>query len=270
MKIDPDRPSKVFLEPGESVWLEPGAMLAFQNCTMKTQWVTGSIFAKCRQYLQGGEHLFRNQFQATDDDAWVSIEEQMPGQIRTETVKAGEPALMIRRGAYLGHTDKVQFETKWLGTAGALKGKGMAVLKASAKEGEGTVFFHTHGSIVEKISVDPELGPVIVDNDMILAYSENLESSVRRPGKGAGSFLCSSEGLVTEFKGKGVVYVASGQQTGSDNLVTGVFKEASQKIGDYLAMGIVASVPVGYYWLTRGVNPFDVVSAVLHAYLKKD
>ena len=247
------------LREGETIVIEPGGMLAYQNCAMATHLAAGSVWEKLKNYWVGGELLWRNSFTALNGGGWIALEEQMPGQVKREDLEEGKPALMIRRGAYLASSENVKFETQFLGLSGYFSGKGTAVLRASVPEGKGQVFFHASGCKIQELAVRAESGPVIIDNEMILAYSENLECHLKNPGGTASSLLFSGEGLVCEFRGDGVVYVASGRQTGRDNLVDEAFRQTAMQISGYCVKaaflaGFVGLGTLAFYHYT-GINP---------------
>lgn len=258
MRVDPIKSNRFFLEEQESLLLEPGAMLAFQNCGMKTELAAGGIFQKLRLYFLGGEPLFRNRLTAENGKAWISLEEQMPGQIQTEVLRGGEPGLIIRNGAYLGHTGPVHLDTQYQGIKGYMEGKGFTGIRAQVKEGEGTVLFHTSGAKVEKILVDPANKAVTIDNEMILAYSENLNCKLVRLGRGMAKSFCSGEGLACEFRGKGVVYVSTGGQEREKTLANLVCERTSIQLYSYMKWALVGSAALAAYgayaYFTRGEN----------------
>src|SRR5690606_35979374 len=115
---------------------------------------------------------------------WIALEEKLPGQVVSKDLNSNESALMIRRSAWLASTPNVELETKYLGLTGFLKGQGIATIRASVKEGEGKVYFHATDGVVKAFHIHPEDGKVTIDNDMILAYSENLTSELTRVGTG--------------------------------------------------------------------------------------
>jgi uncharacterized protein (AIM24 family) len=226
-------------------------MLAYQNCAMATHFAAGSLWEKLKSYALGGELLWRNSFTAQKGGGWIALEEQMPGQIVMQDLSPDRPALMIRGGAYLASNDNVQFETRYLGLSGYFAGKGTAVQRAFVEEGTGKVFFHADGCTVRALPVRPEDGPLIVDNDMILAYSENLACELKNPGSSTSSFLFSGEGMVCEFSGDGIVYVASGTQTGRSNFLGAT----AMKAGAYAAaaigvVGVAAAACYGFQAVT--------------------
>lgn len=258
------------LKEGQALIVEPGAMLAYQNCTIQTMLTTGSIWKKFKTYFLGGETVFENKFTANKNGGWIALEENLHGQIASKNLLPKEPPLMIRRSAYLASTPNVHFNVKYLGISGYMKGQGIASLGTYVNENEGKVWFHAQEGVVRSFEVHQETGPIIVDNDMILAYSGTLESTLRKMG-GIFSSIFSGEGLVCEFKGDGVVYVSSGSQTGSDNLFTLSMKETAERISLYISniisITITSSILGGLFYYYTGRNPIEIVTKFALAYM---
>ncbi|GEM_PF-4672512 len=203
--------NRIELKAGESLSVEPGAMLAYSNCEMRTGLAAGGIFQKARMFVLGGESLIQNQFTAKEGGGWVALEEHMPGQIMKKSLSPGESPLMIRRSALIAATPNINLDAKYLGLSGYFKGQGISMLCAKGEKGNGDVYFHTTEGVVRSFRVRAHEGPVFVDNNMILAYSDSLDATVTAAGQNTTSYLFSGEGLVTKFEGDGIVYVGSAE-----------------------------------------------------------
>jgi uncharacterized protein (TIGR00266 family) len=265
--------NQIPLKEGESLVIEPGGMLAHKNCTIKTNFLAGSFWEKLKRYTLGGETLFRNTFTAQKNGGWISLEEHLPGQIVTKTLTPHDSALMIRRTALLASTPNVQFQTKYLGLSGYMKGQGFATNRSFVEKDPGQVYFHAHDGVVRTFRIRPEDGPVIIDNDMVLAYSENLDIHLKKVGSVASSIF-SGEGLVCEFKGDGVVYVASGSQTGRETILDIGMRRAANKIGEYTATTIFATgsatIVGGLFYYYTGSNPLRAAMFILRNIILRD
>lgn len=225
--------SLISLSEGQSLVVEPKGMLAFKNCSIKTKFWAENFWNCLKVYWLGGETLLRNTFTALPGGGWIALEEHMPGQIVSQKLNPAEPALIIRRSALLATTPNVKLKTRFLGFSGYLKGQGFTAIRAHVEKGEGNVLFHVDHGTVQSFKVNKEQGPLIVDNQDIIAYSENLETSLKRIGKKTKIILFSGEGLVCEFKGDGIVYASSGIQTGTDNLLSLALKTTVAKINQF-------------------------------------
>jgi len=260
----------ISLNEGEKVVIEPGGMLAYRNCEMKTHMAAGTIWEKLKSYTLGGELLWRNTFQALPGGGWVELEEQMPGQIKMEELSPEKPALMIRRGAYLASSDNVKFDTQYLGLSGYFSGKGISAIRASVSEGKGKVFFHADGCGVKEFAIRSEEGPMTIDNDMILAYSDNLSCELKNPGSSTHSFLFSGEGLVCEFKGDGVVYVAAGkpgQTTLINEMMGATVSKVSSVIAGLVFLGAIGAVGTMIFRYYTGMNPIEALAWKAYDYI---
>ena len=86
----------------------------------------------------------------------------------------------------------------WLGRAGLLR------LRAS---GRGQLWFGSYGAIeARQVGSDEEDGELIVDTGHLVAHTAGLRVSLRL-SSGLLASVLSGEGLVTRFRGRGVVYV---------------------------------------------------------------
>lgn len=224
MKVDPNQnyiqtaydAHRIPLKEGQSIVVEPTAMLACHNVDVKTG-TKDNACALASRYFFGGESLFRNVFTAKQGGGWIAFEEELPGQIGTYTLAPGT-SLMMAKGAFVAADSNVKVTIIYGGISGWWKGLGFAKQKATVKEGEnGRVFFDTAKGVVKEIKITREDGPIIVDNDNTIAHSGELTVTVRKLG-GVFSTLFSGEGTVNEFRGNGSIFVGSGEKDVSHNV----------------------------------------------------
>ena len=207
---------KIFLNEGESLNVESSAMLACRNVEIETGF-NGSLFSVFKRYFFGGESLFQNSFKAKNGGGWIALEEAVPGQINAYELKTGK-TLTVGRGAYVASDSNVKISTDFAGILGWRNGLGLVKLKASINNGDrGRVFFNSREGIAKVIKINQEDGPIIVDNNNLVAYTDDLEVSIRKMG-GLKSLLFSGEGIVNEFKGNGLVFVGSGKNAARENI----------------------------------------------------
>lgn len=203
-------PVKIILNKGESVQVEPGAMMAYRGCTLKTGAAAKSIFSALKGYFLVDRPMLQNTFTAENGKGWIMLEEHFPGQVMKKILSPQEDSLMIRGGALIA-SKSVKLDPKYIGIFGPIAGKGgHFMLQATAKGAAGEVYFHTLDGVVREIKInseDEDSEPVFVDNNTILAYSAGLDTKVTVAGDGISSYLFSKEGCVCEFRGKGSVYV---------------------------------------------------------------
>jgi uncharacterized protein (TIGR00266 family) len=207
---------KIFLSEGATLTVEPSAMLACQNVEMRTQ-LNGTIWAVAKRYFLGGESLFQNLYSAKKGGGWIAFEESLPGQINGCELHPGN-ALIMGRSAFVAADQNVKVSYHYAGVKGYFRGSGIAKLKAAVMDqNKGRVFFSSSAGIARSIEIKEENGPVIIDNDTIIAYTDSLKPTLQKLGN-VKTMLFSGEGLVNEFKGNGVVYVGSGTRSTKTNL----------------------------------------------------
>ena len=169
------------------------------------------------RYLFGGETLFQNRYKAGKGGGWISFEEELPGQTASYTLKPGT-SLVMGKGTFVAADSNVKIATVYGGISGWLQGLGFAKQKATLASGnEGRVFFGTVKGVVKQLNIDSKDGSIITDNDNTVAYRGELSVKVRKPG-GVFSMLFSGEGVVNEFRGKGGVFLGSGEGEVSHNV----------------------------------------------------
>ncbi len=188
---------KVYLDPGEAVTSEPGAMVSMRgNVNIKTH--TGGFGAAIMRAIVGGETIFINTYVA-EGPAEVWFAPAMPGDIAYVPLNG---SFIIQDFGYLAHHGDIQLTVAWRGFRGLLAGGGGLIwLKA---QGTGGVWVTSFGGIEEV-----ELGPndsIIVDNFHFVGMSDSIRWSVRKFG-GLKSFLLGGEGIVIEARGPGKLYL---------------------------------------------------------------
>lgn len=196
------------LAAGESIRAESGCMVGHSgNFEIKTSMsanpkaglgekIVGVLGAITRK-LFGGESLFVNTYTATGGEGHLMLAPSLTGDVIHHRLDGG--SLMIQQTSYLASSPDLALKTKWTGFKGWLSGEGFFLLCAS---GRGDLFVNCHGAIFEK-NLD---GPFVVDTGHIVAFEETLSYKIRRVGGWKSTFF-SGEGLVTEFSGRGKLYM---------------------------------------------------------------
>jgi len=188
---------KVYLDPGESVTSEPGAMVLMKGpIEIKTH--TGGLGAALKRAVFGGESLFINTYIAKgSSELWFSP--ALPGDIAYIEVR--DRPLFIQDLSYLAHHGDLELTIGWRGFKGIFTSGGVVWLKA---EGTGGVWVNAFGGIEE---VDLGVGEsIIVDNYHFVAMEEGMEWKLRKFG-GIKSTILGGEGIVIEVKGPGKLLV---------------------------------------------------------------
>ena len=196
------------LGPGESLKVEPGAMVAqSRGVDMKTGMGGGGVGGFLKSMMKsafGGESFFVNTYTAGGSGGWVSLAPSAPGDIMEFDLAPGEE-FFLQGGAFMACTPSVDTDTKFQGAKSLFSREGAFFLRAFTPRGvEGKVFYTSYGAIKE-IDVSPN-DPVVVDNGHVVAFTSGLSYNVSKVG-GAGSVIFGGEGLVLKFNGSGKVYI---------------------------------------------------------------
>lgn len=191
----------VKLEPGESITAEAGALTYMSpNIEVETRRREKSILGTIGLTLFGGQSFFVNDYKAQQRPGEVAFVSAPVGDIETLEVKPNR-GYIVQKAAYIGSTENVELDVKWQGFTKGLFGQGLFMIKVL---GEGTLFINTFGAI-DKHTLNPG-ETLIVDNFHLVAFSDTCDYEVKKFG-GLKSTLLGGEGLVTEIRGPGDVYI---------------------------------------------------------------
>jgi uncharacterized protein (TIGR00266 family) len=191
----------VKLEPNESVTAEAGAMTYMEpNIAVKTRKRERSLLGTIGLALLGRQSFFVNDYKAKSTPGEVAFVSAPVGDIEVLEVKPNQ-GYIIQSASYIASTQKVDLDIKWQGFTKGLFGQGLFMIKVS---GEGKLFINTFGAI-DKHTLDASKS-LIVDNFHLVAFSDSCSYDVRKFG-GLKSTILGGEGLVTEVRGPGDVYI---------------------------------------------------------------
>ena len=199
------------LGPGESLKVEPGAMVAqSRSVDMKTGMGSGGglggFLKSMAKTAFGGESFWVNTYTAGGAGGWVSLAPSAPGDIKEFDLAPGEE-FFIQGGSFMACTPSVDTDTKFQGAKSLFSREGAFFLRAYTPRGTpGKVFYTSYGAIKE-IAVEPN-NPVVVDNGHVVAFTSGLSYRLTKVG-GLGSAFLGGEGAVLEFNGSGKVYIQS-------------------------------------------------------------
>ena len=191
----------VKLEANESVTAEAGAMTYMDpNIDVKTRMREKSILGTIGLKLMGGQSFFVNDYTAQQNPSEVAFVSAPVGDIETLEVKPSQ-GYIIQSSSYIASTQDVELDIKWQGFTKGLFGQGLFMIKVS---GDGTLFINTFGAI-DRHTLKPGQ-TLIVDNFHLVGFSDTCDYKVKKFG-GLKSTLLGGEGLVTEIRGPGDVYI---------------------------------------------------------------
>ncbi len=189
---------KVFLEPGESVTAEAGAMMLMKgDVEVKTHTGGGFVRALLRA-VAATESFFVNTYIARSS-AEIWFAPGVPGDIAAIELKGDE--WVVQDTSYLAHSGDIELSVAWRGFKGLFAEGELVWLKL---RGRGVAWVNSYGAI-EKV----ELGPgerIVVDNFHFVAMPANTSYRVRKFG-GLKSFLFGGEGIVIEIEGPTTLYL---------------------------------------------------------------
>ena len=191
----------VKLEPNETVTAEAGAMTYMEpNININTRKREKSILGTIGLSLLGRQSFFVNDYQAQNTPGEVAFVSAPVGDIELLEVKPNQ-GYIIQSSSYIASTQSVDLDMKWQGFTKGLFGQGLFMIKAT---GEGKLFINTFGAI-DKHTLDTGK-TLIVDNFHLVAFSDTCDYKIRKFG-GLKSTILGGEGLVTEIRGPGDLYI---------------------------------------------------------------
>ena len=189
------------LEPNESVTAEAGAMTYMQpNIDVKTRMRERSILGSLGLSFLGRQSFFVNDYKAQESAGEVGFVSAPVGDIETLEVKPNQ-GYIIQSASYIASTQNIELDVKWQGFTKGLFGQGLFMIKVY---GDGKLFINTFGAIDKHTLATGK--SLIVDNFHLVAFSDTCDYKVRKFG-GLKSTILGGEGLVTEVKGPGDVYI---------------------------------------------------------------
>lgn len=202
IKYKPSYSMLVFnLDPNETITAESGAMTYMDpNIDVKTRKREKSLFGTIGLKLLGRQSFWVNDFTTKQKGGEVAFVSAPVGDIETLEVKPNQ-GYIIQNSAYIASTQNVDLDVKWQGFTKGLFGQGLFMIKVT---GDGALFINTFGAI-DKHTLKPGQ-TLIVDNFHLVAFSDTCGYKVKKFG-GLKSTLLGGEGLVTEIKGPGDVYI---------------------------------------------------------------
>jgi uncharacterized protein (TIGR00266 family) len=193
----------VDLDAGEAVKAETGAMVSMSSNIEVQSGIQGGLFKSALRKVVGGESFFVNTFTAAGGPARVTFAPSLPGDVIPVDL-AGD--LYVQSGSYLAGTSSIEIDIKWGGAKSFFASEGLFLLHL---RGHGPVLLSSYGAI-RRIPLDGGPG-VVIDTGHIVAFDSTLTWNVRKVS-GLFTSLISGEGLVSEFSGRGNVWL----QTRSD------------------------------------------------------
>lgn len=209
------------LDHGESVYCEPGAMVAMSAGIEAGGSLEGGVVRAAFRKAFGDEKFFLARYTAEVHGAWVALSPRFPGDIAAVPVRDGD-GVALQSGAMLAFSDGVDIDVRWAGVRKILMREGATVLRAS---GEGTLLIGSYGAIQQMTLGVGET--VIVDSGHLVAWSAGMGVRIG-PLAGVVGQALTGEGLVAELTGPGQVWI---QTRAEQQLVSWLFPERHHNTG---------------------------------------
>lgn len=192
---------KVYLNQGEAIKAESGAMVAMTRDLSLTGKMDGGFFKSIARRF-AGESFFLQQISAERGPGWALLAAAAPGEIAAVDVEEGKE-WTVQKNGFLAGSPTVQVSTKvqsiW---KGMWSGEGLFVVKIS---GEGKVFLATYGSIY---TIDiPARETLLIDNGHLMAWQSAMKYDIVKGASSWFSSATSGEGLACLFHGPGRVLI---------------------------------------------------------------
>lgn len=197
---------EVILDPGEGVQAEAGAMVYMED-GIQMQTHTGGGLLKGLKRVLTGESFFVTTFYNTDrKPRCVAFAAPYPGSIIAFDLDQFRGEILCQKDSFLAAAQGTDIEiafTKKIG-AGLFGGEGFILQRL---KGDGMVFVHAGGTVVEK---DLAAGETLrVDTGCVVAFASTVDYDIQFVG-GFKNALFGGEGLfLARLTGPGKVYLQS-------------------------------------------------------------
>ncbi len=204
----------ITLQPGGSVRVEAGAM-AMTRGDIEIETSTRGGFMKGLKRSLGGESFFVNDFHS-GSGGQVGVAATLPGDMTTVTLDASTP-LLVQSGSWCASDPSVDVDSKWGGGKSFFSGEGLILLRCT---GPGDLLLASYGAISASELAAGET--MTLDTGHVVAFDESVQYSVRKAGSWKSTLL-GGEGLVTDFRGPGRVWLP----TRSSNVLVGWIRQVN-------------------------------------------
>jgi len=197
---------EVELDPGEGVRAEAGTMTYMEDGIEMQTSTGGGIFKGLKRAITGESFFITTFLNNGGGKSHVAFAAPYPGKIIPVNLTQFGGSILCQKDSFLCAAQGIEIEvalTKRIG-AGIFGGEGFILQRL---EGDGLVFVHAGGTIVEKDLVAGET--LRVDTGCLVAFATNVEYDIQFIG-GFQNALFGGEGLfLTRMTGPGKIYLQS-------------------------------------------------------------
>ncbi|MCX7653453.1 MAG: TIGR00266 family protein [Fervidobacterium sp.] len=187
---------KAYVGPGESIKVEPGAMV-YMKGPLEIRTSTGGVWKALKRAILGGESFFMNTY-TSHGNGEIGIAPELPGDIEVIPVNS---TLYVQSTSFLASDSSIDIDVSFGGFKSFFTGEGIFLLKL---QGVGDAAISCFGGI--KL-IELQMGEEItIDTGHVVAFDGSVKWSVKTFG-GFKSTIFGGEGLVCAFTGPGRVYI---------------------------------------------------------------
>jgi uncharacterized protein (TIGR00266 family) len=197
---------EIFLDPGEAVRAEAGAMLYMdQGIEMQTS-TGGGLFKGFKRMLTGESFFITTFLNNAKEKRKLAFAAPYPGKILPLDLGLFGGRILCQKDSFLCAARGIEIEvafTKKLG-AGLFGGEGFILQRL---QGDGLAFVHAGGTLLERDLLAGEV--LMVDTGCLAAFAEGIDYDIQFAG-GFKNALLGGEGIfLARLEGPGKVFLQS-------------------------------------------------------------
>ena len=197
---------EIFLDPGEGVRAEAGAMLYMdQGIEMQTS-TGGGLFKGFKRMLTGESFFITTFLNNAKEKRKLAFAAPYPGKILPLDLGLFGGRILCQKDSFLCAARGIEIEvafTKKLG-AGLFGGEGFILQRL---QGDGLAFVHAGGTLLERDLLAGEV--LMVDTGCLAAFAESIDYDIQFAG-GFKNALLGGEGIfLARLEGPGKVFLQS-------------------------------------------------------------
>lgn len=197
---------EIELHAGQGVKAEAGSMLYMESGVNMDTKFEGGVFGTIKRAFMGESWALPHFENTSSMSRKVAFAAPYPGKIIPVELKNFGGTILAQRDSFLLSDKNIEITiafTKRLG-AGFFGGEGFILQKMV---GEGTVFMHSGGAIIEReLQAGEEM---IVDTGCLVAFSESIDYDIQFIGGFKNMFFGGEGFFQTVLKGPGKIYLQS-------------------------------------------------------------
>lgn len=197
---------EIFLDPGEGVRAEAGAMLYMdQGIEMQTS-TGGGLFKGFKRMLTGESFFITTFLNNSKEKRKLAFAAPYPGKILPLDLGLFGGRILCQKDSFLCAARGIEIEvafTRKLG-AGLFGGEGFILQRL---QGDGLAFVHAGGTLLERDLLAGEV--LMVDTGCLAAFAEGIDYDIQFAG-GFKNALLGGEGIfLARLEGPGKVFLQS-------------------------------------------------------------